>query len=560
MSLVIDILLFLLVLSVLVAVHEFGHFIAAKACDIYVDRFSVGMPPRLFGFKYGETDYCIGALPIGGYVKMAGQEDAPMSDEEREQEYGHVPSERFFNNKPVWQRAIVLVAGPAMNVVLAVILYGLYAGVGKEVPEAELSARIGSVAEGAPAASAPLYPIESGTQGDPVAEGWQINDVILSVDGDHVENIQRLALKAIIGGEDNPREVVLERRGPDGETRQYLSVVTPRRLEEDAPYPVFGVTAFETPEIADVKPGLPAESAGLQEGDYILAVNGDKVDRRGFIEAISNTPEGALSTLRIEREGEILEREVRPATTGRIEGMVFRGEEGSEDLDSPAMVMAIEPELSEETGIQAGDRIVTALGEPVTYGALLELERGSPGATLPVEVERPAKLFGLRSPATTFAAELEVSDVRWVGVEVGTKMVYHKIPASQIIPEAFSRSYEAITLTLNTLVALFSRNVHPKELGGPVMIFDVTTKAAEVGWLLLIRIMAFISINLAIFNLLPLPVLDGGQLVLNFAEAVRGKPVNPRFVEAFQQVGLLMIIGLMLFVTWNDIGRLLGGS
>src|SRR5512147_1887991 len=96
------ILIFLAVLSTLVFWHELGHFIAAKVCGIYVDQFSIGMPPRLFGVKIGETDYCVSALPIGGYVKMAGQEDAPRSAEEREKEYAHVPPHRFYNNKPVW--------------------------------------------------------------------------------------------------------------------------------------------------------------------------------------------------------------------------------------------------------------------------------------------------------------------------------------------------------------------------------------------------------------------------------------------------------------------------
>ena len=126
----IDILIFILVLGVLIFVHELGHFLAAKACNIYVDRFSLGMPPRAFGVKIGETDYCIGALPLGGYVKMAGQEDAPLSDEERDSTYGHVPEHRWFNKKPVWQRCIVIVAGPLMNFVLAIVLYGVVAAVG----------------------------------------------------------------------------------------------------------------------------------------------------------------------------------------------------------------------------------------------------------------------------------------------------------------------------------------------------------------------------------------------------------------------------------------------
>ncbi|MCF6286046.1 MAG: site-2 protease family protein, partial [Candidatus Hydrogenedentes bacterium] len=144
------ILIFLAVLSFLVFFHEMGHFLAAKACNIYVDRFSIGMPPRVIGFKWGETDYCIGALPIGGFVKMAGQEDAPLTEEEREKEYKGVPPDRWFNNKPVWQRIIVILAGPVANLILAVLLYGLLAIVGKEVAELDLAARVGFVVESSP--------------------------------------------------------------------------------------------------------------------------------------------------------------------------------------------------------------------------------------------------------------------------------------------------------------------------------------------------------------------------------------------------------------------------
>src|SRR5690606_25963797 len=122
-------------------------------------RFSVGMPPRVVGFKWGETDYCIGALPIGGFVKMAGQEDAPLSEEEREKDYGGVPPERWFNNKPVWQRIIVILAGPVANLILAVLLFGLLAIVGKQVSESETSARVGFVEADFPAATAKLFAI-----------------------------------------------------------------------------------------------------------------------------------------------------------------------------------------------------------------------------------------------------------------------------------------------------------------------------------------------------------------------------------------------------------------
>ena len=128
------IIVFLLVLGLLIFVHELGHFVAAKACGVYCNRFSLGMPPRLIGFKFGETDYCLGALPFGGYVKMAGQEDAPMTEEEREKEYGHIPAHRWLNNRPLWQRVVVFAAGPFMNLVLAVILYAAVAAAGAEGP------------------------------------------------------------------------------------------------------------------------------------------------------------------------------------------------------------------------------------------------------------------------------------------------------------------------------------------------------------------------------------------------------------------------------------------
>ena len=187
-----NILIFLAVLSVLIFVHELGHFLAAKACRIYVDRFSIGMPPRLFGIRLGETDYCISALPIGGYVKMAGQEDSPLSDEEREKEYGHVPPERWFNNRPVWQRLTVAFAGPFMNFLLAIVLYAAMTAIGAQVPESQMSARIGVVEPNSPAASAPLYVERPGAapdsySGPPDATGWKTADLVVSIDGKPME-------------------------------------------------------------------------------------------------------------------------------------------------------------------------------------------------------------------------------------------------------------------------------------------------------------------------------------------------------------------------------------
>ncbi|HOD52053.1 MAG TPA: site-2 protease family protein, partial [Candidatus Hydrogenedentes bacterium] len=226
---------FIIVLGVLIFFHEMGHFIAAKACHIYVDRFSLGMPPRLFGIKLGETDYCVGALPIGGYVKMAGQEDTPLTEEERQKQYGEVPPERWFNNRPVWQRMIVITAGPVMNVVLGVLLYGIVAAVGTEVPESEVTARVGFVKPESPAATAPMYRIpdtaeNTATAGEPDTTGWRTGDLIISVDGEAMRSFSDVGFAAILGA-GRVLDVLLE-RSEEGETVRYLSRIEPQHVED----------------------------------------------------------------------------------------------------------------------------------------------------------------------------------------------------------------------------------------------------------------------------------------------------------------------------------------
>ena len=563
-----DIIVFLLVLSLLIFVHELGHFMAAKACNVYVDRFSIGMPPRVFGIRLGETDYCVGLLPIGGFVKMAGQEDAPLSEEEREEQYGHVPPERWFNRKPVWQRYIVTIAGPFMNLVLAVVLYGALAAVGSNVPESEIIPRIGEVVPGSPAAEAPLYAYEPDAApedytGEPVARGWKTGDLIVSLDGDAIDNIGELAVTAILDGPEKSHNLVLERTALDGGTTRYFSRAAPRVLEGEE-HPRFGVGTFETPVIGDVFPDTPGAAADLDPGDTIIGADGAVVDRDTFISKVEELPRGESMELVIETEaGDRRRVNLTPATIGRFTGMTWgpyigpESDAQSERADEKPRVLYTTEAFEEETGLQRKDTIVQVNGEPATAAKFAKLERTHPGEVLEVTVERPAIAFGLIQDAKELHLELPVTPVRAIGVSLQARQVFHRTPPARVIPEAFRQSYLALEKVVLTIKALVSRTVSPRHLGGPVMIFDITTKAAEVGMPWLVRIVAFISINLAVFNLLPLPVLDGGLLVIHGVEAIRGKPLSAKFQERFQQAGLLLIIALMLFVTWNDIGRVI---
>lgn len=553
-----NIIIFLLVLSFLVAFHELGHFLAAKACNIYVDRFSIGMPPRVIGFKWGETDYCIGALPIGGFVKMAGQEDAPLSEEEREKEYGGIPPERWFNNKPVWQRFIVILAGPVANLILAVLLYGLLAGMGKEVAESELSARIGFVEEDSPAATAPLFVISAPGErpdytGTPDKTGFLPGDLIKTMNGEAVDTIETFIIKAVLGGADRSHVIEIERPLLDGSQQLLSCQLTPVILDGEE-RPRFGIRPFSPVLVGEVIEGTPAAAAGLQKDDIIVRANGNYMSAEAFIYLVQDLPEGEAVDLQVSREGSEIPMTIVPHTTGRFRSFLL-GPNGEGEDGGQAVVARVEAEFRKESGLQRKDVITEIDGNPVSYKEASDLILNNPGKTFSVTVARPSILLGLAQRASKEQFTLTVDAVRTIGISMTEKFVHHKVPPGEIIPEAFRQSWNAFTTTVQTVKALALRDVSPKDLGGPVMIYQMTTHFAQRGFGWLLGIMAFISVNLAVFNLLPLPVLDGGLLVINGIEGIRRKPLNPIILEKFQMVGLVFIIGLMLFVTWNDVGR-----
>ncbi|MDX9974206.1 MAG: RIP metalloprotease RseP, partial [FCB group bacterium] len=370
---ILNIVVFLLVLGLLVFVHELGHFLAAKACGIYCDRFSLGMPPRVWGFRWGETDYCIGALPIGGYVKMAGQEDAPLTDDERQKEYGHVPPERFYNSKPVWQRAIVIAAGPFMNLVLAFVLYGVVAMVGAEVPESKVDNRVGAVLPESPAALAPLYALEEGERpeeadlgGAPDATGWQTGDRVLTLDGREISSIvQDVRIDAVLGG-GRQHLVEIARTLPDGKTVRYASPVAPKIFggEEHAR---FGAAAYTTPLIGQILEGSPAQRAGLQAGDVIVQANGRTVDSISLTEMVEKMTADEPLQLEVLRGESRVPITLVPDVVGRISGVAFDPPlQLKKDTGKQPEVAGVTQEVEDQTGLKARDIVLKINGQPAT--------------------------------------------------------------------------------------------------------------------------------------------------------------------------------------------------
>ncbi|MFO7974469.1 MAG: site-2 protease family protein [Candidatus Hydrogenedentota bacterium] len=560
-----SVFVFIVVLGVLIFFHEMGHFLAAKACNIYVERFSLGMPPRLLGVQLGETDYCVGALPIGGYVKMAGQEDRPLTEEERQELYRDIPAERWFNNKPVWQRMIVIVAGPLMNIVLGVLLYGIVAGVGSKVPETEVTARVGFVKPESPAASAPLYKLsdsdyEVASRGVADAIGWETGDRIVSIDGEAMRSFSDITFAAILGAGD-VSNVVIE-RPQNGETVKYLSRIEPKHID-GSKHTQFGIQPFRTALIDRILPGLPAAKAGLKPGDVIRRANGQIVDNATFTKLLEDMTGDETVHLNVERDGQMRAITLQPTTIGRFEGVIFTPSLYNEEekaKQQPPTVGYVSEEVTEATGLKRGDVVLEVNGEPATAENLREAERENIGQTINLKVKQQARLFGLARPEKIKTVELTPQPSGAIGIVWGEKMVFHQVPPIRIVPEAFRQGYKALSNTIETLVMLFAGTVSPKDLGGPVLIYQVTTTAASMGIMWLLKITAFISVNLCVFNLLPLPVLDGGHLIFLAWEGIWRKPIPEKTQERIQQVGLVVIISLLLFVTYNDILRLITSS
>lgn len=578
-----DVLIFLLVLSLLVFFHEAGHFIAAKACGVYCDRFSLGMPPRLFGIRIGETDYCIGALPIGGYVKMAGQEDVPKDDEERQKEYEHVPPERWFQNRPIWQRAIVLAAGPFMNLVLAVLLYGAVVALGENVPESKFETRIGYIDPDSPATRAPLYVLASGQDEkidenrQPDAVGWRTGDRIISVNGERVNSIEDVAISAVLSG-GATTTVELEREAEDGTKIRYVSPIRAEILPGDK-HPRFGITAFKPARVGKLVEGMPAAASGLREGDLVVRLNGSPIDALTFSEFVTKaTPDDEL-VLDVVRENQTLVVRLKPTVMGRFLGVFFDPpletmDEQEQQKQPRVVAVTSEPEINSaslksdeknqpqngterprEMRLRRGDVVLEVDGKPATVRLLREIAMSRPNATLQLKVRRPSVLFGLIQKPSIETFEVSLTPVGILGIVWKEDTVFYRTPPSQVIPESLRRSKLALERTVRTFALLLRGRLSVRDLGGPVMIYRATTEAARQGWSWLVEITAFISINLCVFNLLPFPVLDGGHLLFLGIEGVFRKPVNMRVAEVIQQIGLVLILGLILFVTFNDISR-----
>jgi regulator of sigma E protease len=456
LDILISVVAFIVAISVLVAVHEYGHFWVARRLGFKVLRFSIGFGRPLLRWRSKDADqveYWISAIPLGGYVKML---------DEREGDVAEAEAHRAFNRRPISARIAVLAAGPAANFLFAIVAVWL------------------------------IYLVGVGT------------------------------------------------------IRPYVEAVTPESVAAEA-----GLRADDVIEAVGGRPTETLEQALVGMFDELLGdgiIELDVADRSGSRRSV------ALDVR--DRVGELTEPDALFAGLGIVIGPLTQPIVGDFEAGSPAA----------EAGLRSGDRVVAIDGEPINYWSDLSAYVSSrPGESLRMSIDRQ----GQRIDVAVVAGAVDVGGERVgrIGISAGpdpreglaerisTVLRYGPIESVRV---AVSETWAMTSLTTRILGRMLTGEVSLKNASGPLMIGAYAGDYAQAGLSNYLKFLSLISISLGIMNLLPVPILDGGQIVMTVIEGVKGSPLSVRAAVIGQQIGLAMLIALMGFVFYNDITRLLG--
>ena len=543
------VLMFIILLSMVVVFHEFGHFIVGKMFRIGVEAFAVGFGKAIVKTRKGETEYRINWIPFGGYVKFVG--------ESPEEELAEEDKGRAFNLRPPYQKALVVFAGPFMNVVLAFLIFAVMFLVGFPTT----TSRIGYVSPGSPAAEAGLLP----------------GDRIVSIDGHKIWRWDELS-KLIEERPNKPTEFTVER----GDETLHKTI-TPQLKDKRN---VFGfyekmgtLGVAETglrPLVGIPYPDSPAAEAGLKTGDLLLEIDGKPIDFQQMLPRMlkPDRPHTLVAVNNFEEpEDKWNKRTIKlPALTTdnnneepQPSGLAAYGIEFTDlyihsvEDDSPAQA----------AGVQTHDKILSVDGKQVTdWGEFTDIIRDNPDKTMAMTVLRDGKPVDLTiTPElyrrTDIYAEAE-QDSKPFG-RIGVMRLAVSQPP-EIKPERYWNPFKILgrslqlsahwtVLTVKAFGYIFTGDVSPKAVGGPITIAVMAGESARLGVFPFFMLMAIISLNLAVINLVPMPVLDGGHLLFYSIEAIRRKPLSPRAMEYAGRAGFAFLGLLILFILYVDVSR-----
>ncbi len=593
-----NVILVIIGVGLLIFVHELGHFLVAKKIGVRVYAFSLGFGPAIIRKKIGETDYKVSLIPLGGYVKLAGEQ----------REESNTGEDWEFMSKKPWQRAAVLVAGVTFNTILAFVAFIIAFKVG--VPF--ISSEIGQTLPGGPAWEAGIRPGDKiariGNVRDPdfedifiavaldnspeginmeIERDNQTFDVNVVPKYDAAVGVQRIGIAPASTLEvhkifttentDTPAELS-DLHVNDTITKINGNTITTysdfREIVKANPGKELAITVLRdnleidikvTPAVVSrwmigiscattmidgVKKDSLAYSLGLDKGDEIVRVNTQDV--RGFKqleESMKNAPDGIV-TFQVARDNET--KYIKLTKTG--EDTINEFLEGIAPHRGLTVDSTTEGFPAEKIGIQPGDTITALDGEDIAeWGQLLTLVTGSQGKQFEITWERNYENI----TKTIKPKKNDKNAVGLLGIKFKEKKVVRKYGLAKSCAVGAHKTIVNIKRIYLTIQGFISKKLSTKALGGPVLIAQASYASAQSGIGKLMYFMAIISINLAVINILPVPVLDGGHLMFLGVEKIKGSPMSEKTLVIANYIGLAMVLSLMIYATKNDIMRLL---
>jgi regulator of sigma E protease len=549
----VTLLWFALLVGVLITVHELGHYVAARLFGVRVVKAAVGFGRPLFSHTHKGTEYAINLIPLGGYVRLYGEEPGVIANADRE---------RAFGLRPAWQRLAIILAGPAANVAFAAMVFTQLA-----LNEGgAATATIGTVFAGTPAGDADLRP----------------GDHVVAIDGESLSTWDQLNAR-VLASPGRELSISIERAAAPGEpVRTLTKVVTPRVHMRTDPFGarrrvgLIGVAPyFKLPQVGVVDTESAAYKAGLRTFDVVTAIHGRPVATASDLDPLVHPRGSGMMVVTFLRPVDTALGFVPLARLLPLSGQVVpqnqsppgkppRYDAGVRPADTFVdSVLANSPASS--LGLSRGDQLLTLDGAPAASWELIDQQldehpldehavtwRGVDG------VERHGR-FRLQRRSTL--DEYQAESTYYVFGAEGARAIapIPTLPADRNVIVAAGEGVARAASVTGTLVRVLALTLLGRlpatSIGGPILVYQVAGVAAQHGLDHFLAVAAIVSLNLGLLNLLPVPLLDGGQASLVMIEAVRRKPVSPRARERATMLGLVFLAALMLLALRNDLVR-----
>ncbi|WP_413585742.1 RIP metalloprotease RseP [Bdellovibrio sp. HCB274] len=538
---------FVILLGILIFVHELGHFLVARWCGVRVEVFSLGFGKKILKYKKGDTTYALSIIPLGGYVKMFGEQPGmEISEEDKKVAFTH---------KTVWQRIAVVLAGPLMNFFFAIFVLMIVALIGED-------------------AKAPMLG-DIKPQTAAYEAGFRSGDKVISINDQKIgtwEEIQNvLSLKK---DQDLHLDVVVQHEGSTAESK--ISVIAkaepnPNILSAyDYMASVEGLTALSAGTTVGVIQNTPLHALGLRTGDSIVGINGGKVSHWRDLETAlgkASTQEPLTLEIMGQREGDKEDKSLTvtlaPLESMKSFTMAALGLESSELYLSKVM----DNSPAKAAGLKEGDRLVainnTTLNKWDDVIANIKSFDGKNPVDIKVLREGQSVDLKITPKMTTQMTAAGSEEKRYtigiapvVNLSTPETLIVRTNNPLEAVVRGTEKTWDFTVMTVMSFVRLFEAKISPKNIGGVLSIGQAASETYKIGITPFLQMMAIISVNLFILNLLPIPVLDGGHLVFYTIEVIKGAPLSLRKMEIAQQVGMALLMSLMIFALFNDFTRI----